>query len=405
MINVFSVLIKNIVESINHLRMHISSASRILASSFIAALLLFIGPANAQNAKGQIESDKFWDEFSKGLEWLPTSKSVTEAPIASQLEIADDSLSSSMTTLIDGAFDPDVHRIVIVAHMRKILHRKYNEGRVDEKSRPSSASMAKSLTALTVGKALCSGAIKTLDDEAGVYSARLKGTSWGNAKIRHILAMASGSNNPLNTPYGSPTPEVQAETLDKSYSGTMTHEFASLMKKADQKYSESGKQGLYNTLDTIALALLVEDATGEKFLNFFQREIWHASGARQRGTWSHNSHGQVAAFSGYTAHPYDWIRVGFYVLEERAKDTCFGNFLKEATKVQSRIKLPNGTAPYGFQIWVGCGGTDAFCFLGHGGQRLVMSPSTGVVMYMHTTSVSAGLPLLAAYKTIISRYK
>jgi CubicO group peptidase (beta-lactamase class C family) len=385
--------------------MHISSASRILASSFIAALLLFIGPANAQNAKGQIESDKFWDEFSKGLEWLPTSKSVTEAPIASQLEIADDSLSSSMTTLIDGAFDPDVHRIVIVAHMRKILHRKYNEGRVDEKSRPSSASMAKSLTALTVGKALCSGAIKTLDDEAGVYSARLKGTSWGNAKIRHILAMASGSNNPLNTPYGSPTPEVQAETLDKSYSGTMTHEFASLMKKADQKYSESGKQGLYNTLDTIALALLVEDATGEKFLNFFQREIWHASGARQRGTWSHNSHGQVAAFSGYTAHPYDWIRVGFYVLEERAKDTCFGNFLKEATKVQSRIKLPNGTAPYGFQIWVGCGGTDAFCFLGHGGQRLVMSPSTGVVMYMHTTSVSAGLPLLAAYKTIISRYK
>ena len=385
--------------------MHISSASRILASSFIAALLLFIGPANAQNAKGQIESDKFWDEFSKGLEWLPTSKSVTEAPIASQLEIADDSLSSSMTTLIDGAFDPDVHRIVIVAHMRKILHRKYNEGRVDEKSRPSSASMAKSLTALTVGKALCSGAIKTLDDEAGVYSARLKGTSWGNAKIRHILAMASGSNNPLNTPYGSPTPEVQAETLDKSYSGTMTHEFASLMKKADQKYSESGKQGLYNTLDTIALALLVEDATGEKFLNFFQREIWHASGARQRGTWSHNSHGQVAAFSGYTAHPYDWIRVGFYVLEERAKDTCFGNFLKEATKVQSRIKLPNGTAPYGFQIWVGCGGTDTFCFVGHGGQRVVMSPSTGVVMYMHTTSVSAGLPLLAAYKTIISRYK
>jgi CubicO group peptidase (beta-lactamase class C family) len=385
--------------------MYLSPASRIFASSFIAAVLLFIGPVFAQNTKGQIESDKFWDDFSKGFEWLPTSKAVTEAPVASQLEIADDSLSSSMTTLIDGAFDPDVHRIVIVAHKRKIVHRKYNARRVDEKSRPSSASMAKSLTALTVGKALCSGAIKNLDDEAGAYSARLKGTSWGNAKIRHILAMASGSNNPINTPYGSPTTEVQAETLDKSYSGTMTYEFVSLMKKADQKYSESGKQGLYNNLDTIALALLVEDATGEKFLNFFQREIWHASGASQRGTWSYNSHGQVAAFSGFTAHPYDWIRVGIYVLEERAKDTCFGDFLKEATKTQSRVKLPNGSTPYGFQIWVGCGGTDTFCFVGHGGQRVVMSPSTGVVMYMHTTSVSAGLPLLAAYKTIISRYK
>jgi len=385
--------------------MHISPASRIFVLSLIATVSFFTGQANAQNTKGQIESDKFWNDFSKGLEWLPTSKNVTEAPIASQMEIADDSLSSSMTTLIDGAFDPEVHRIVIVAHKRKILHRKYNERRVDENSRPSSASMAKSLTALTVGKALCSGAIKNLDDEAGAYSARLKGTSWGNAKIRHILAMASGSSNPIYTPTGSPTPEVQAETLAKSYSGTMTHEFASLMKKADQKYSESGQQGIYNNLDTLALALLVEDATGEKFLNFFQREIWHASGSSQRGTWSHNSHGQVAAFSGYTAHPYDWIRVGTYVLEERAKDTCFGNYLKEATKVQSRIKLPNGTAPYGFQIWLGCGGTDAFCFVGHGGQRVVMSPSTGVVMYMHTTSFRAGQPLFAAYKKIISRYK
>jgi len=385
--------------------MQISSISRVFVACFITAVSLFIGQANAQNTKGQIESDNFWDDFSKGFEWLPTSKTVTAAPVASQLEIADDSLISSMTTLIDGAFDPDVHRIVIVAHKRKILHRKYNERRVDEKSRPSSASMAKSLTALTVGKAICSGAIKNLDDEAGAYSARLKGTSWGNAKIRHILAMASGSNNPIYTPTGSPTPEVNAETLAKSYSGTMTHEFVSLMKKADQKYSQSGQQGLYNNLDTIALALLVEDATGEKFLNFFQREIWHASGAAQPGTWAHNSHGQVAGFSGYTAHPYDWIRVGTYVLEERAKDTCFGNFLKEATKLQSRVKLPNGTAPYGFQMWLGCGGTDAFCFVGHGGQRVVMSPSTGVVLYMHTTSFSSGQPLFAAYKTIISRYK
>ena len=119
--------------------MHISSISRVFVASIIAAVSLFIGQANAQNTKGQIEADKFWDDFSKGFEWLPTSKTVTAAPVASQLEIADDSLSSSMTTLIDGAFDPDVHRIVIVAHKRKILHRKYNERRVDEKSRPSSA--------------------------------------------------------------------------------------------------------------------------------------------------------------------------------------------------------------------------------------------------------------------------
>jgi CubicO group peptidase (beta-lactamase class C family) len=127
-------------------------------------------------------------------------------------------------------------------------------------------------------------------------------------------------------------------------------------------------------------------------------------GASQGGTWSHNSLGQVGAFSGFTAHPYDWIRLGHYVLEERAKDTCFGKFLKEATTRQSQVLLPNGSAAYGFQTWLGCGGVDTFCFLGHGGQRLQMSPSTGLVMYVHATSLSSSQPLLAMYRNVASRY-
>lgn len=371
----------------------------------VLTLVLCGAAAKAQNAKGQLESDKYWENFSKGFEWFATSKSVSASSQPSELEIAEDSLKSNLTLLVDNAFDPDVHRIVILSHKRKIIHRKYNERWVDEKSRPSSASMAKSLTALAVGKALCSGAIKNLDHKAEIYSSRLNGTSWGSAKIRDLLAMSSGSNKPVYSPTGSPTREVLAETLVKSYEGKMTHEFVSLLKKADAKYSASGLQGNYNNLDTQSLAILVEDATATKFIEFFEREVWQPAGASQPGTWSHNSLGQVAAFHGFTAHPYDWIRLGEYVLEERAKDSCFGNYLKEATRVQSRIILPAGTAPYGFQIWIGCAATDAFCFVGHGGQRLVMSPSTGVVMYMHTTSAAASQPILAMYRTVISRYK
>lgn len=358
---------------------------------------------HAQNHKGQLESDRFWEDFSKGLEWLPTSKSASASAAPSDLAIAHDSLISSWTALVDQAFDPDVHRIVILSHKRNIIHRKYNERWVNEKSRPSSASMAKSLTALAVGKAICSGAITSVDDTVAMYASSLRDTSWGKAKIRHVLAMSSGSNKPVYSPTGSPTPQVQAETLAKSYQGRMTHEFVSLMAKADEKYAESGREGLYNNLDTQALVFLVEGATQQKFIDFFEREIWHAIGASQAGSWSHNSHGQLAAFSGFTAHPYDWIRLGHYVLEERVKDTCFGAFLREATRQQSRVILPNGSAPYGFQIWLGCGGTDAFCFLGHGGQRLQMSPSTGLVMYVHATSQSASTPLLAMYRHALTR--
>jgi CubicO group peptidase (beta-lactamase class C family) len=371
----------------------------------VASVALFLGAtAHAQNRKGQMESDKFWEDFSKGLEWLSTSKVVSASPSPSKLDVNSDSLNSNWSSLVDQAFDPDVHRIVILANKRNIIHRKYNEKWVNEKSRPSSASMAKSLTAMAVGKAICNGSIASVDHKAGEYSSRLRGTSWGNAKIRHLLAMSSGSNKPVFSPTGSPTPLVLTETLTKMYEGKMTHEFMSLMLKADEKYAESGQHGLYNNLDTQALAFLIEDATHQKFIEFFEREIWHAIGASQSGLWTHNSHGQVAAFSGFTAHPYDWIRLGHYVLEERAKDTCFGNYLKEATTRQSQVVLPNGSAAYGFQTWLGCGGVDTFCFLGHGGQRLQMSPSTGLVMYVHATSMSSSPSLLAMYRNVASRY-
>lgn len=368
-------------------------------------LSIISGLSHAQNSKGQLESDQFWADFSKGLEWLSTSKSISASPAPSTLSIADDSLTSKLKPIVDQVFDPDVHRIVILSHQRKVIHRKYNEKWVNEKSRPMSASMAKSLTALTIGKALCEGSIKSIDDDASVYSSRLSGTSWGNARIRHLLAMSSGSNKPVFSPTGSPTREVLTETLAKSYQGNMNHEFVSLMRNNDEKFSASGQQGLYNNLDTQALAFLVEDATGKKFIEYFQDEIWHSMGASQSAKWSHNTHGQVAAFSGFTAHPYDWIRLGHYVLEERAKDSCFGNYLREATRQQSRLILPNGTTPYGFQMYPGCGGTDAFCFIGHGGQRLIMSPSTGVVMYVHSTSLSSSPPLLKMYREVIAGYK
>jgi CubicO group peptidase (beta-lactamase class C family) len=373
---------------------------------FIFLTGLIGGGAQAQNSKGQVEPDSYWSDFSKGFEWFKTSKSLAATDAPSLLDIADDSLNSTMKSQVDQAFDPDVHRILILAHKRKIIHRKYNQRWVNEKSRPTSASMTKSLTGLAVGKALCTGAIKSLDDEAGIYSPRLSGTSWGNAKVRHILAMSSGSNKPTNSGTGSPTREIHQETTQKSYEGRITVEFMELMRSADEKFSSSGQQPFYNNFDTQALAILIEDATGIKFIDFFEREIWKPAGGKEHAKWFANTHGQVTAFTGFTSHPYDWIRLANYVLEERAKNSCFGNYLKEASRRQSTIRLPNAEATgYGYQTWINCAGTDAFCFVGHGGQRVVMSPSTGAIMYMHSTTLVGSQTLLPVYKEFVKRYQ
>lgn len=380
--------------------------TRFILSSILIALLSVSTGLHAQNRKGQIESDRFWSDASKGFEWLSSSKTIPAAPSPSELRVAPDSLQSPYRDLVDQAFDGDVHRVVLLAQGRQILHRKYNQQWVDEKSRPISFSMAKSLVGLAVGKALCTGAIKSLDDPLQRYASRLAGTSWGEAKIRHVLAMMSGANKPANTGTGSPTPEVQAETLGKVYSGMITREFIGLMKAVDARHAPSGQSHYYNNLDTQSLAILVEDATGKKFADFFHEEIWVPAGAARSANWFHNAHEQVVGFTGFTAHPYDWIRLGNHVLEERETDSCFGNYLKEATRRHSGIRLPNNeVGGYGFQMWVNCAGTEAFCFLGHGGQRLVMHPPTKAVMYMHSSSLVGSQSMLPVYKAFVERLR
>lgn len=83
---------------------------------FLFISIALVGTTVAQNRKGQLEPDKFWEDFSKGLDSLPTSKTVSAPPSASFLEIASDSLNSPLTQAVDGAFDPDVHRILILAN-------------------------------------------------------------------------------------------------------------------------------------------------------------------------------------------------------------------------------------------------------------------------------------------------
>ena len=373
---------------------------RRLAMLFTVFVLL-LNTSLAQNSKGQLESDRFWENASQGFESLSSSRVIQAAQSISKLDIPQDSLHSEWSSLVNNAFDPDVHRIVLIADKRKIIHRKYNEKWVNESSRPVSFSMAKSLVSLTVGHALCSGAIRSLDEAAGIYSRRFRDTSWGQAKVRHLLAMSSGSNRPVFSSTGSPTAQVQAETLAKSYEGKITVDLIDLMRRADEHDSPSGVNGLYNNLDTQALAFLVEDATGKSFLDYFEQTVWAAAGAAHPARWFHNSRSQVLAFSGFTAHPYDWLRIANYVLEERVKNSCFGQYIRDATSRQSDLILPNGKVAYGYQIYPGCGGTDAFCFLGHGGQRLVMSPSTGLVMYVHGTSLAAGQPLMSLYKNLM----
>lgn len=81
----------------------------------------------------------------------------------------------------------------VIAQYNTQYNTQYNAQRKINSNTPLlGMSMSKTAIAAAVGSLLCSGEIKSLNDEAGTYSKFLASTPYGAVSIRDILQMNSG---------------------------------------------------------------------------------------------------------------------------------------------------------------------------------------------------------------------
>ncbi len=287
--------------------------------------------------------------------------------------------------LVDLRFETPGTRAAILSQNRKIIFERYLAGKADYKSTPIGNSISKSLVALAVGKALCDGSIKSLDDKASAYLESLNGTSWGNASIRQLLMMSSGAfrTSPIN-PTGW---KDQQDSLDNRaiYFRDMRTSYLNSMRRLDDFASRPGAEFHYNNYDTLALNLLIEQATKKKFAKYFEQTIWAEINPESDGAWIKNSRDQIAGYFGFSARPRDWLRIGHYVLDQLKQNNCFSSYLQEATKHQINANWITMKS-YGYQIWTNCTNkAGSFCFLGVHGQQLIIHPQSETALYVHGT--------------------
>lgn len=93
-------------------------------------------------------------------------------------------------TLDDYAEDWTITGLMVVADGEKVLER-YFRGETED-SRHTSWSVAKSVTATMIGRALMEGRIASLDDTVETYAPEYAGTDYGRTSLRHLLMMSSG---------------------------------------------------------------------------------------------------------------------------------------------------------------------------------------------------------------------
>lgn len=257
----------------------------------------------------------------------------------------------------------------------KVVYRKLSRGASSE-SLLISYSMAKSLTALSVGTAFCAGHIKSLDDKAETYVPRLQGTAFGQSTVRDLLHMASGAD--ASGSHGEPFATFSGDIRLQKVSYDESFAKYGRAKRRLFKDLSPGDEFDYKNLDTGALAAVVSAATGQPFHAWFGKTVAQEAGLANNSAWALDKTGMAIAHAYFFATLDDWGRLGLYALDAYRGDKgeCLQTYLKQAVTDRIRITGNSDFRSYGYQFWTPLTGSSdkSFWMLGYGGQRIGIDP-------------------------------
>ena len=299
-------------------------------------------------------------------------------PVGPIRELRRDPLTPDQQSVADQAAqlaqNPSLLSVVLVER-GKIIYEHYNfPARADRWF--YSWSMSKSLTAYTLGTALCQGKIDSLDTPAGQLSPELRGTVHGEARVKDLLMMASGARDAQ--PNGEYRDSAWMQLTQQSYGGQEYLRDNGVRGNGFFGATKSGATFSYNNTDTLALESVVEARGG--FLRQFEENIWSKIGSERGASWILDKDKRAVAYAGFTANTRDWARLAMWSIDQlKGNDACMRDYLKAATQTQLRNNSQTGRSfkGYGYQTFVGnFGPGDSYWWIGHAGQRVGIDPKT-----------------------------
>jgi CubicO group peptidase (beta-lactamase class C family) len=276
----------------------------------------------------------------------------------------------------------------------KILFEKYN-GVGRETSEFYSMSIAKSLTSLAAGKALCRGLIPSLSTKAETILPALSINNIGKSSIAQLLMMSSGAYKPhkigqpgykngigynslRSKPFtGNPWPlRLGQASISDILWGKMWQDVL------DKSAHAPGARFLYKSNDALSVGKLIETATKQPLARFFEREIWQPAATKYRARWESDKDGATVGSSGFQARLRDWGRLALWISDEYKKDSCYGAYLRQSTSRKIELTKPYniGFNSYGFFWWTENKFAPGFWGVGYGGQFLAINPDSHKIL-------------------------
>ncbi|HYO84713.1 MAG TPA: serine hydrolase [Bryobacteraceae bacterium] len=262
----------------------------------------------------------------------------------------------------------------------KIVLERYGLG-FDERSRWTSFSVAKSISATLVGAAIAEGHIRSVDDAVVRYLPTLKGSAYDGVTLRHILNMTSGVR--WNEDYDDPDSDVNRchKATDTSLGSPLVTYLAKLPREA-----EPGSKWVYKTAETDLVGEVVMAATGKTLSAYLSEKIWAPLGMEQDAYWMLRGSNELGGCC-LSIALRDYARFGLFIMNGGrigSRQVLPQKWMEQATSATtaSRLDGPGGVGfrGYGFQWWVGVDGPATYSARGIFGQSIHFNPAERLVI-------------------------
>tara|TARA_B100000315_G_scaffold199305_1_gene191113 strand:- start:4746 stop:5936 length:1191 start_codon:yes stop_codon:yes gene_type:complete len=297
----------------------------------------------------------------------------------------------------------------------KIIFEAY-QGMGNEAHEFYSMSIAKSMTSLAIGKALCNGVLKSLDVLTGDIVPELKINNYGPSTMRHLLTMSSGAfmtviggrpkyrsgigwRAKTGKPYGGPSWPIRLGQI--TISDVLWGKVWDITE--NKNHAAPGEVFLYRNTEPMVMSKIIERLTGKSLAAYFDKHVWQQVRGAGTGHWEADIAGTTLAMSGFQVSLRDWGRIALWILAEHKKPGCFGDYLRQATTTQIKTSGLGGSAKtpfkgYGYQWWTDHPFAPGFWGKGHAGQELAINPESQKVLikfgYRVYPGVSSGITKL-----------
>ena len=255
-----------------------------------------------------------------------------------------------------------------------------------------SMSVAKSFISALVGIAIRDGHINNIEEAISDYVPELKNSPYNNVRIKDVLQMSSGASWDEN--YSDPESDINRWAKIFALGGS----FDEFIQTLSNDF-EPGTINHYNSMDTQALGMLVNRATGKSITNYMTEMLWHPMGAVNEGYWLLDSEGMEMAFAGLNATARDYAKFGeLYRLdgELNGQQIVPKSWVKDSITPDGPHLTP-GDNPlsdyplgYGYQWWVPGGDEGEFMAIGVYNQMIYVAPESSMVIVKLSANSSYG---------------